>query len=331
MYVSCLLFHNCWQFPAFFWGVQRLDGPDVRLVDYFDLIAGTSTGGLITAMLTSPSSDNSDRPLCTAKEVTQFYINSASQIFPLSRFVCSPPLRWCFKFLGVLFISSVAIAFWVNITPVIKEYSQPMTSWGYSWKKVSIRIRRLVWCFPSEGLRAGTLCFRKMGYGKLKKDLYSTVWINLSCTPRVYVCSIQIYWIGKVHVLSFCTKISLRESLLECSCESVGANCRGPFGGARKLMSRNGPKYKARGLGKLLNRYFESDPLLDRALTSIVIPAFDTRIQHPVFFSSWKASTSHILSLRLSLSWCPSLIQLWISILCIVTFPPSCVDFSAFT
>ncbi|KAE9458522.1 hypothetical protein C3L33_09581, partial [Rhododendron williamsianum] len=32
--------------------LQKLDGEDARIADYFDVIAGTSTGGLVTAMLT---------------------------------------------------------------------------------------------------------------------------------------------------------------------------------------------------------------------------------------------------------------------------------------
>ena len=56
------LAHGCGGVSAV--GRQRLDGPDVRLVDYFDITtAGTSTRGLITVMISSPSSEASDRPL----------------------------------------------------------------------------------------------------------------------------------------------------------------------------------------------------------------------------------------------------------------------------
>ncbi|CAH1449496.1 unnamed protein product [Lactuca virosa] len=60
--------------------LQKLDGEDARIADYFDMIAGTSTGGLITAMLTAP--DEKKRPLFTAKAIKKFYLQKCPKIFP---------------------------------------------------------------------------------------------------------------------------------------------------------------------------------------------------------------------------------------------------------
>uniref|UniRef100_A0A2N9J3X8 Patatin n=1 Tax=Fagus sylvatica TaxID=28930 RepID=A0A2N9J3X8_FAGSY len=65
--------------------LQKLDGEDARIADYFDVIAGTSTGGLVTSMLTAPNEKN--RPLFAAKDINTFYLDHCPKIFPQDRFI----------------------------------------------------------------------------------------------------------------------------------------------------------------------------------------------------------------------------------------------------
>lgn len=63
--------------------LQELDGEEARLADYFDVIAGCSTGGLMTAMLAAPNENN--RPLYAAKDIVPFYLQHSPNIFPQER------------------------------------------------------------------------------------------------------------------------------------------------------------------------------------------------------------------------------------------------------
>lgn len=62
--------------------LQRFSGdPKKRLADYFDLIAGTSTGGILTCLYLYPDEKNPSRPLFSAEDAVNLYLKNGGGIF----------------------------------------------------------------------------------------------------------------------------------------------------------------------------------------------------------------------------------------------------------
>jgi Patatin len=58
---------------------MRTGNPDARIADFVDLIAGTSTGGILTSIYLCPGPDN--RPKFAAKDALDLYLNNGKDIF----------------------------------------------------------------------------------------------------------------------------------------------------------------------------------------------------------------------------------------------------------
>jgi patatin-like phospholipase/acyl hydrolase len=68
--------------------IQDREGPEARLGDYFDLVAGTSTGGIIAGLLVLPEVDRTAEGgrqgwhvIRTAQDVVQFYLTYGATLF----------------------------------------------------------------------------------------------------------------------------------------------------------------------------------------------------------------------------------------------------------
>jgi uncharacterized protein len=63
---------------------QKSGNPDARIADYFDLIAGTSAGGILTCIYLCPDAENPHRPQWCAQDAVNFSIDSGRDVFQSS-------------------------------------------------------------------------------------------------------------------------------------------------------------------------------------------------------------------------------------------------------
>ncbi|MCW6050648.1 patatin-like phospholipase family protein [Microcoleus sp. A2-C5] len=63
---------------------QKSGNPNARIADYFDLIAGTSAGGILTCIYLCPDTENPSRPRWTAQDAVNFSIKSGREVFKSS-------------------------------------------------------------------------------------------------------------------------------------------------------------------------------------------------------------------------------------------------------
>lgn len=65
--------------------LQKKSGnPEARIADYFDLIAGTSTGGILACIYLCPSDSDSGKAKFSAKEAVDLYLENGDEIFDIS-------------------------------------------------------------------------------------------------------------------------------------------------------------------------------------------------------------------------------------------------------
>lgn len=60
---------------------EKSNNPNARIADYFDMLAGTSTGGILTCLYLCPDEKNPTRPMFSAEAAVDLYLKYGNDIF----------------------------------------------------------------------------------------------------------------------------------------------------------------------------------------------------------------------------------------------------------
>lgn len=68
--------------------IKKTGNPDAKIADYFDMIAGTSTGGILTCLYLTPGNTSEPtlpRPKYSAQEALNIYVKDGGKVFALDK------------------------------------------------------------------------------------------------------------------------------------------------------------------------------------------------------------------------------------------------------
>ncbi|CAL4986717.1 unnamed protein product [Urochloa decumbens] len=248
--------------------LQRIDGSTVRLADYFDYIVGTSTGALVTTMLTAPNKDN--RPLCTAKEIINLYLKEGGGIFrndhkaTWAQVVLEAVLLYIRYYDGkneILRSLHDMLALGLSLEPLLRPILDALLAKVHS--------------APAGGLQQLVVA---------ADDLVTNN--GLECDDAAMSCEGSSGSEG----LAAAQDASFQDGIKEFA-EGLRKNLLNPDF-IRYAFLR--PKYDGEGLRKVVKEKL-GDHRLQETVTNVVVPTFDIKRNQPVIFSTSKARKLQVM------------------------------------